>query len=166
MRYVLSLCRLIKIQPTNKDKIKSIVVIPIAKTSNWIKICPINFFLWIKMAAGKENKNMVLSLKPYRFQMCSTESRENERNVLKRFFFFFWGGAIVGTLSYWTKMKKSIKKKPEPGFTYQEVNWRSCSACKGVLFINAYFKTAREENEQRSDLRATENTKLENLPRK
>lgn len=40
-----------------------------------------------KMAARKENKNMILSLKPYRLQMCSTESRENERNVLKTFFF-------------------------------------------------------------------------------
>ena len=42
---------------------------------------------------------MILSLKPYRLQMCSTESREKERNVLKRFFFFFFS-VIVGTLSY------------------------------------------------------------------
>ena len=123
------------------------------------------FFVWRKMAAWKENKNMILSLKLYRLQMCSTESREKERNVLKRFFFFFFS-VIVGTLSYWTETKRSIKKKPEPGFTHQEVDWRSCSACKGVLFINAHFKTAREQNEQRSDLRATENTKLENLPLK
>ena len=117
MRYVLSLCRLIKIQPTNKDKIKSIFVIPIAKTSNWIKIRPIIFFLWIEMAAWKENKNMVLSLKPYRFQMCSTESRENERNVLKRFFFFL-GGRCVQLLAHWAieqKWKNLLRRNQNLG---------------------------------------------------
>ena len=148
MRYVLSLCRLIKIQPTNKDKIKSIVVIPIAKTSNWIKICPINFFLWIKMAAGKENKNMVLSLKPYRFQMCSTESRENERNVLKRFFFL--GG--VQLLAHWAieqKWKNLLRRNQNLGLHIRK--WTEEVAQPAKVFCLSMLTLKQPERKMNKD---------------